>query len=235
MPWDTNEALVRSVPSLKALPDAAISMFRDVANRQLAKGTPEAQAMQTAWGVVKTKFKKMGNQWVAKSDAFIQTQYYTFEAQPAESFITRSDEGDELHNYVLTDLWPDNAGTAPSEELLQEWAAWINGAQPEADVDHELFNTMTRIHGGDVEMVTRAMRAKRGIAKAVKAVIDKGRLIVSLLFDKRYKNHIPHVKGLSIEAAAVRDTLTNTFTKGSLLGFTLAVNKNPINPRSVRV
>jgi hypothetical protein len=106
--------------------------------------------------------------------------------------------------------------------------------QPEADIDHELFEQAKSLHKGDIEKVSEMLRYKKGIAKAVSARLDKGRAIVSIAFDKRYSNHMSRVKGLSIEAAAETDTSTGKFRKGKLLGFTLAINDRPANPRAVR-
>lgn len=235
MPWSDNESMMKSMPGLAKLPSAAVSMFRSVANQQLEKGVEESTAMKIAWGVVKRKFVQKDGVWVARTDAFTETKYYTFDATADTSFITRTADGVELHNYVLTDQWPDSFGTAPTVELMNEWASWINRNQPEADADHEIFTQATQMFGDDVERVKNFVRAKHGIAKAVKATVKDGKLMVALAFDKRYANHIDRVRGLSIEAAAVRDTISNTFKKGELLGFTLAMTQRPSNPRAVRI
>lgn len=233
--WSTNEEILRSIPALSALPPAAIAVFRSVANRQLEKGDDESMALKIAWGVVKGKFKEEGGKWTARSGAFVETTFFTFDAQPAESFITRSADGSEVHNYVLSDIWPDGMGTAPTKELLDEWASWINRHQPEADVDHELFNQAIKMYGHDKDRVKKMMDNKKGIAKAVSAVAANGKLMVSLVFDKRYKNHIDSIKGLSIEASTVRDAGSDTSKMKELLGFTLAVGKSPVNPRARRI
>lgn len=235
MTWLSNEDIIKSIPALSSLPSAAISVFRTVANRQLEKGDEESMALKIAWGVVKSKFKEEGGQWVARAGEFTETQFYTFDAEKSTSFITRSADGVELHNYVLTDMWPDGMGTSPTKELMDEWASWINRNQPEADVDHEFFNNALKAHGGDIEAIKRLVRSKKGIAKAVHARVDKGSLVVSLAFDKRYKNHIDSVKGLSIEAATIKDAGSEKFKGGEFLGFTLAVGKNPVNPRARRI
>lgn len=234
MAWATNDELLNSLPELAKLPGAAVSLFREVANRQLAKSETEAGAFKVAWGVVKNRFEQVNGEWVARTASFSTTEYFTFNATPAEGFVTRTENGVELHNYVLADVWPDNFGTAPTEELLGEWASWINQAQPEADTDHDIYEQAMRTYGDNPEKVKSMVRSKRGIAKAVKAVVDKGRLLVSLAFDKRYANHIDRVKGLSIEAAVVKNGLTSQFEKGELLGFTLAVNAKPANPRAIK-
>lgn len=222
------------MPDLSKMPATAQSMFKKVMKMQMDKGNSEATAMKVAWEYVKTKFKQDGDVWIARTGAFDDTQYYTFEAEPAEGFITRTKDGVEIHNYTLTDIWPDAFGTAPTPELLNEWASWINENQPEADTDHELYEKAKTMFGGDIDKVSAMLKSKKGFARAVKAQAINGKLTVSLAYDKRYANYMDRIKGLSIEAAAVKDTLTNKFKKGKLLGFTLALNHVPANPRAVR-
>jgi hypothetical protein len=222
--------------SMMALPKAAQTMFMNVMQRQMNKGDSQATAMKIAWSVVKSKFKQVDGVWVARDDAFVETQYYTFEAEPSESFITRSEDGSDIHNYVLTDVWEDAHGTSPTGELMQEWANWLNEAKPEGDVDHELFNKAISSFGPEsIEKVSKIVAAKKGIGKIVKAIVQEGQLLVSVAFDKRYANHVPKIKGLSIEAAAVKDGLTGKLKKGKLLGYSFMVNKNPSNARSRRI
>lgn len=236
MPWKDDKAILESIPSLKALPSPAVTMYRQAANMSLSRGNSEEASLKIAWAVVKNKFKKAENgNWVARAGAFNETTYYTFSAERAEEFVTRTETGHIIHNYVLTDLWPDLKGTSPTGNLMSEWASWINEEQPEVDVDHQLFEKMKKQYGGNIELVGRAMKFKKGVAKAVSAFIDKGRLVVSLMFDKRYENHIDKFKGVSVEAAVERDALTNKWIKGKMFGFTLAQNMDPLNARAKRV
>jgi hypothetical protein len=221
--------------SMMALPKAAQTLFMNVMKRQMDKGDSQATAMKIAWTLVKSKFQQVEGTWVARDNAFLETQYYTFEADPAESFITRSEDGADIHNYVLTDIWPDEHGTSPTEETMQQWADWLNQAKPEGDVDHELFNKAIQSYGPDaIGSVSKIVESKKGIGKIVKAVAEKGQLLVSVAFDKRYANHIPKIKGLSIEAAAVKDSLTGKL-KGKMLGYSFMINKSPSNKRSRRI
>lgn len=230
MPYKTNAELPKE---LQKLPNAAQSLFRTSFNRAAARGNSESSSFKIAWSVVKKRFKKVGDKWVARSGAFIDTQYYTFQAKPAEQFVSRTDDGHTIHKYVLTDTLPDNYGTSPSEELLNEWATQIVGK--EVDTDHQLYDEVVRVHGGKSDFVKRAMEAKQGIAKIVDAIVENGKLVVSVLFDKRYENHINSIKGLSIEAMTRVDELSNKWIGGELFGASFAVNANPVNPRSKRL
>ena len=63
------------------------------------------------------------------------------------------------------------------------------------------------------------MKNKNGIAKAFKAIVDKGKLFIRTTFDKRYRKRIMESKGVSIEGAFVRDKTTNKFIGGTVFGF----------------
>jgi hypothetical protein len=224
------------IDAIKALPQAAQDLFNAVAQTSLASGNSEAIANSVAWEIVKSRFEPVGDVWVARTDAFVDTEYYTFDATPAESFITRTEEGTELHNYMLTDLLPDKFGTAPeNEELMQEWANWLDEQKPELDVDHELFEKAKELFKGDIAKVASMMPSKKGIAKLAGARVRDKKLEVSILFDKRYANYVPKIRGVSLEGAFAVNKLTNKFTKGKILGLTLAMNYNPGNPRAVHI
>jgi len=237
MMFETNEQIMEKIPSVNSLPSVATTFLRNTANKAMQRGNSQDTSLRIAWGIVKSRFRQKENgEWVARAGSFDSVTYYTFKAEKAEEFVSRTEDGHVLHNYVLSDIWPDLKGTAPEPQVLDEWAAWINDAQPEVDTDHQLFETLKKEHGGNVTLVERAMKFKKGVAKAVKAFVDKGKLIVSLLFDKRYNNHIDKFKGLSVEAAVRRDELTNKWKSGSkLFGFTLAMNMDHLNPRAVKV
>ena len=233
MPYSSNSEIPEA---MKKLPVGAQTMFRKAFNESYKRNQDDSSASRIAWALVKKRFNKAENgEWVAKSDAFRTTTFYKFQMTPAEEFISRTEDGNIIQHNVLTDVLPEEAGPAPTETLLKRWANWINENNPQVDTDHSLFEQVTRTHGGNIGAVKALMTAKQGIAKAIKAVVDKGRLIVSLLFDKRYERHMNRVKGLSIEAGVTRDLNTNKWVDGELFGFTLATNQRPVNPRAVRV
>lgn len=224
-----------SLESMKKMPMAAQQMFEATHKKAKSKGHSDVKAGKIAWSVVKKRFTQKDGKWVARTSDFIDVQYYTFTATPAEHFIERTEGGALVHNYILTDLFPDKMGTAPTEAMLNKWASWLNEHKPEVDTDHEMFQAMKEQYGGNVKLVERAMRFKKGIAKTLKAFVDKGKLVVSLVFDKRYEKFAERVKGLSVEAAVKVDNNTRKWKDGQLFGYTLAMNQNPINPRSRKV
>lgn len=235
MKFKNNEELLERAVSLKSLPSAALDMMRVVTNKQLEKGRSEATSMRIGWEYVKTKFVQDGEVWVARDGAFDEPAYYTFEIEPAESFVTRTAEGREVYNYVLSDTLPDIFGTSPTDDVLSQWAEYINENQPEVDVDHEIMGQARKMYDDDPERVKSMLSAKKGIGKAIKANFDGARLIVSIAHDNRYKNYFDKIKGVSVEAAAVKDALTNKFKQGSLLGLSFVINKMLGNPRAVKI
>jgi hypothetical protein len=94
---------------------------------------------------------------------------------------------------------------------------------------------MSRINNGSIEAVARAMSFKKGIAKMFDAVVEAGKLVVKVLFDKRYEKHADKVKGMSLEGAFQFDQATKQWTDGTPLGATFATEGDPYNPRAVRV
>lgn len=220
--------------ALNNLPKNVVDFYNKTKERVAQVGSVVDESI-VAWEITKSRFVQTPEGvWVARTSDFQDTTYYTFELQKAEEFISRTEDGEELHNYVLTDIYPDGKGTKPTESLLHKWAAWINESAPEVDTDHSLFDLAKKQFGGQIELVKRALSAKKGIAKAVKAFVENGKLVVSLLFDKRYSNKMNLIRGLSIEAA-VKKGEDGVFEDGELFGFTFATNLDPVNPRAVRL
>lgn len=229
MPYENNTELPEA---LKKLPKSAQTLFRKSFNTAYKSNRgSEAYAFRVAWSVVKKRFKKMDGEWVAKTDAFRTITYYSFSLKPAEEFVSRSEAGNLIQTYVLSDTEPDIEGKRPTKDLLEKWASQAVGL--EIDTDHELWSQVTKVHKANVEAVSRAMKVKKGIAHVIDAIIDAGKLVVKVLFDKRYEKFASRVKGLSIEGILSRNNETNEWYDGDLLGATFAVGGNPYNPRAV--
>lgn len=221
--------------AVKVLPSAAQSMFRSSFNTAYERGNGDASSFKIAWAVVKNRFVQTGESWVARAGAFNETTYYTFDATLDKELVTRTKDGHLVQTFILTDNIPDKFGTKPTDTLMAEWAEKLKIEQPELDTDHELFEAVVQKFRGNSEMIARAMKAKKGIAKIIDAVVDKGKLLVKVLFDKRYEKFASKIRGLSIEAENVRNKLTNEWVSGNLFGATLAVNMEVGNPRAVAV
>lgn len=231
MPYSSTKELP---PAIKKLPEAAQKMFLAAFNNAYGeRGNTEADAFAIAWAVVKKKFKHDGNEWVAKSDAFEQVEFFTFECAPDQELVSHTDDGHLVHTYILTDVLPNMEGKAPSPNLLDQWVQQINSEHFELDTDHELFNHAIETHNGDPELIAQTMSHKKGIAKIISAVNEGGKAIVRVLFDKRYEKFANEIRGLSIEAVCKR-TLDGVWKEGKLFGATLALHSTPVNPRAVR-
>ena len=221
--------------SLSAFPQVAQDLYGSVATSQVAKGATEQTANRVAMGVMMGRFELKDNQFVARSGAFTEVLLYSFKAERAADFVSRSESGNLMHTYVLSDTLPDSEGKAPSLSLLEKFASFINESTPEVDTNHEMFNEISRINNDNIEAVSRAMSFKKGMAKMVGAVVEAGRLVVKVLFDKRYENHVDSIKGMSLEGAFEYDGISKTWTDGTPLGATFATTGEPYNPRAVRL
>jgi len=197
------------------------------------------QTMQTNWEtVVNMGGVPVANQWlsreldknrqeiVAKSEKFRRVK---FDIDGSKTFISKSANGDEYVSFMLTDVFADNQGDTYSSELLLKWCDEINkGNSIVGDVNHEEYDEIVATYGSS-DMVKQKLKEKGGIAKAVKAVFEKGKLWVKALIDKRYKKTIEKANGVSLEA------LVNTGShkdEGDLLGFTFTVDQPAANPRA---
>lgn len=137
---------------------------------------------------------------------------------PDEEIVIRADGDEEFIDFVLAGIDKDNYGTSYEEDFLNELANQINSEGINADFNHELQYRLKEM-GISIETIKERMKNKNGIAKAFKAIVDKGKLFIRTTFDKRYRKRIMESKGVSIEGAFVRDKATNKFIGGTVFGF----------------
>lgn len=135
--------------------------------------------------------------------------------------IKRSDDGEDYVTAILANTDTNKDGKIFSEGLLQKWTKEINqGNTLVGDVDHELYDKLMDSNVSD-SMFQTLLKGKKGIAKAVRAVYDKGKMFVKLLIDKRYRQQVLKSKGLSVEAIVNPGLLKS---EGDILGFTFNLN-----------
>ena len=149
-----------------------------------------------------------------------------FEASDAQ-FIKRTENGDEYVSFKLADTQLDSFGVKLSDDVLKNWADYINNNNPlVGDIDHEFYD---QVLSGmyETDEIIEKLRSKKGIAKGVQAVFEKGKLWVKALIDKRYRKVIERSKGVSLEALINRDE-NNNVIGADLLGFTFAVQQDPV-------
>jgi SOS response regulatory protein OraA/RecX len=170
-----------------------------------------------------------------KEDIDLEVMNLTFEPE-GEELVVRADGDEEFIDFILADVAEDNYGTSYDEEFLTNLAEQINRSGIVGDFNHEIQYRLKQM-GIGISTIKERMKNKDGIAKAVKAIVDNGKLFIRTSFDKRYKNRILQSKGVSIEGAFVRDKKTNKFVGGTVFGFSFIDNPklNLGNPRAVRV
>lgn len=197
----------------------------------LAEGEAVALYVANEW----LKFQPVTvTEAVSKTDEGSSLVKIFFEAT-GEEMVVKSVDGEDYIDFVLTDNGFDSEDLTYSEELLEGWAKSINnGLGVVGDIDHEEFNLVAKSISEPSKAAEVIKSFKKGIAKAVKAVYEGGKLFVRAFIDKRYRKHINGAKGVSLEA------LVNTRPvvggkeaySGELLGFTFAVKGDPVNPRA---
>lgn len=155
---------------------------------------------------------------------------------PEEEIVVRAIGDEEFIDFILTDTDYDNKGTGYEEGFLEELAQYINDNGIVGDFNHEMEYRLKQA-GITPLMLKEKMKGKTGIAKAVKAIVEEGKLFIRTTFDKRYRKRILESKGVSVEGVFVRDKNTNKYVGGTILGFSFV--DSPVldlgNPRAVRV
>ncbi len=168
------------------------------------------------------------NAWLKRhlaSDAkLVKRSFVELEMDASKGFIKRSDDGEDYISFVLNSTIPHKDGKIFTESMLQKWAEDINkGEVVIGDVDHEYYDKALATMTDD--QVKFALKGKPGIAKAVKAIYDKGKLWVRAMIDKRYRKLIEKAKGVSVEALC--SWADNIAVDGDILGFSFNVNTEP--------
>jgi hypothetical protein len=166
--------------------------------------------------------------WLTRQKAepeFIKRSMVHFEIDTSQGFIKRSlDDNEDYITLILNGTEPHKDGMQFSEAMLQKWADYINKNPIIGDVDHSEYDKLLSSALSDDDVKTY-LKSKRGIAKSVKAVFEKGKLWVRALIDKRYKKLIEESKGVSVEAIVKKEN--NVAVDGDLLGFTFNILTTP--------
>lgn len=216
--------------SIKKLPHKAQILFLKAFN-EVDDKYDEETSFEIAWGVVKKKFKKVDGKWIAKG---MSNEVYTFNIDIKEDlFIQKADDGNYYIEGVLSDILPDMDGFSPTPELLENWANQINDMPIFGGITHEEWNElkMKYAHLPEEEFIAKARSERKGILKTVKAIYEKGKLIIKAIVDKRYINHVKKFNKMSLEALVPKKYQVGTkYTGGTILGF--ALDNNAVNQRS---
>ena len=200
----------------------------------------KAKKVQDTWVSINNNYdtESMGlavaNKWLAqqKQETLVKRDF-TF-TTTEEQITFRSIGGNEYVDFVLTDTQSDRYGTGYDDKFLREMAELVNngGVTLQGDFNHELLDKLQE-QGYSKEAIKEKIKSlKQGVAKAVKAIYENGKIYLRALINPRYKKRILNSKGVSIEGSFVREG--SKFIGGTLLGFSFidAPNKEPGNPRS---
>jgi len=189
------------------------SKYVSVTNSSAKKyGSDKAQLMANTW--LKSQLK--GKKFVKRSAIKFNTVN--------SGFIKRDRNGDEYITFVLSTTQEHYDGAKFTEGMLKDWAKQINADPIVGDVDHKLYDKILNSNMSD-DTVRNVLKGKKGIAKTLKAIYEKGKLWVRAIIDKRYSKMIKKSNGVSVEAFC--DWEGSTATSGDVLGFTFNVNTNP--------
>lgn len=223
MPYNNSNQLPEYVKKLSAKTKSKwMSIFNEVYK---AEGEKMAFAVANTW--LKKHVKKKE---VAPKTENIRS-IVKFEVDFTKELISKTEDGSEYISAVLSDNLTDSVGDKIPDSILEKWAKQINSDMPVGDIDHTKFEQLVQANVSE-DTIKKELRNKKGIARAVKALVKDGRLWVQLLVDKRYRKVVRDAKGLSIEAALSRNPSTNEIVDGDLFGFTFGIHNNPVNPRA---
>lgn len=210
------------------LPNSGKDFFRKTANNSFERTNNEVLAMKVAWQLTKAKFRRQGNQLVALSSDFIEPVLFQFDLVPSGSeLIVNEENGDITIDAVLADnkefTNPSGQKRFFSIEDLQSLANQINeeGSTNPLTGHDEVYKLVMK-YGYNYEAIKRELGKNRGFIKNIKAVVEKGKLWIRALLDKRYKNHIQKFKGVSLEAFST--PVGNRLTNPRHLGFIFTNN-----------
>lgn len=227
MPFDSSS---ENLPSyVKKLPDSLKSKWIAIFNRVYnAEGEEYAFIAANNW----LSRQRESSSLEAKTKSAVRLEKAFFKLSDSQ-LIKRSKDGEEYVDFVLTDTGLDSEGVSYPEDTIKRWVEQINSGDVfVGDINHEEYDRIALTSSTPEQAAELIKRSKKGIAKAIKAIFDKGKMFVRAIIDKRYKKVISKAKGVSLEALINRD-YSGAVTDGELLGFTFAVGQEPYNSRAV--
>jgi hypothetical protein len=212
----------------KILPKEGFRMYTGIAKAQMAKGNSQAVAEAVAWKIVKSKFQKVEDKWVANESDFVKPELYELHLEATGNELVVSDvDGELIVDAVLATtkafINPRGEERFFTDEDLMDIANQINSQGSTNPIfTHAELAELVMKHGFNYELVANELKNNRGLIKSVKAVVEKGKLWIRAMLDKRYKNHVNKFKGVSIEAFSTPQG--NRLTKPQYLGFIFTNN-----------
>lgn len=144
----------------------------------------------------------VANKWLKKyydEHKYVKRCVIQFDVDTSQKFISRSDDGEDYVTLVLGSTEPHKDGLVYSESLLKKWENDINTGNLSigGDIDHELYDKLLDAGLSD-ERIRKELKSKPSIAKAFKAIYEKGKLFLRAMIDKRYRKIITESRGVSV-------------------------------------
>jgi len=176
----------------------------------------------------------VANKWLSNYQPLV-VDNLVFSAD-REQLTARSIGGVEYFDFLLADNRYDNYGTKYSNSFLKKLSEMINnGELADGDFNHETLNKLLKAGYSKDSLKSHFKDLKKGIAKAVKAIYENGKLYLRTIIDPSYKERVLNAKGVSIEGSFVREG--DTFIDGKILGFSIIddPDKDIGNPRAKRL
>jgi hypothetical protein len=176
------------------LPTRVQEFFDTAYQNSYARTQDEVLSSRTAWEVTKANLNKFPQEVMYSCSIKINP----------EMFVSNSETGEIELNAVLATTEPrHDDGKYFTEVELQEIADQINAeGSGLPDEEHRVLEAVKARVGNNPALIREELKKEKGIFKSIKAIVEKGKLWIKALLDKRYKNHVNKYTSLSIEATA---------------------------------
>lgn len=221
----------KNLPSyVKKMPAVIRAKWVSIFNSVYDKGG-ESVAFRTANSWLKKHIDATSGELAGKAGVETTRIYSLKFSLPDERLVVKAIGDEEYIEAVLTDVDSDEDGDSYDESFLYELAEQINKNGIVGDFDHSELERLRKI-GFDSNTIASLLKDKKGVAKAVKAIVKSGRLWIRAMIDKRYKKRILDSNGLSLEGLFRKKEGTNVYEAGTIVGFTFAEKQTARNPRA---
>lgn len=219
--------------SITQLPKIVQDYYQSVKTAVSSKFSDNADAV--AWGIVKQKFTRQEDLYLARSEDFNIYKRVTYNFKADEASISRSEDGFSFIDYYLlsTDYHKDGLRFSPMavDALLSQ----INeeGLVGRIESDHAEWNSMVK-RGSSPEDIERALQSLDTGIKAIKALRDGNKIRATLQVRNDLVDKVLAMPGASVEARFPQASfLDNTIHQARYQGFVLT--DNPADGNAVRV
>lgn len=219
--------------SIEQLPKPAQDMFNSI--KQSASSLGEDRAKQVAWKIVRSKFNKVENLYVAKASDFETTKviHYEFVADTLSVAKAEDDEDASYIDYVLSGNNVDLKNTSYDDFALKSMTAQINeeGLVGRIDDDtyesHPMYKQLIREGKSSQEIKEILQSLDTGI-KAISAKYENGKMTAKLKVKNNLVSKVLSYKGASIETSVPGESfINNTYKQAHALGFVFT--NRPVN------